>query len=1098
MSSTSSSSSSGSVGNLQTSNLLRLTGTNLMSGLDTDSIIKALTSRTQSKIDSQKQLEQIAEWKRDMYRDVTTSLKTFSSTYFSYLNSNTNILSSSFFNTTSITSSSSAVSATGSAVNAKNMKINSISQLASAATYNSSQKVSTEAITSGKIYDNWEKSRVGGQSVVVTYGGTDYTLSLSSSVILDSHNTDGSGNLATSEIQKITDGLNDQINSSTDLKGKLAFSYDTTSGKISLKATDPTKSVGIKPFREDENDVTGPKFFTELGYANPVAGVGSVTAYTALNRSVTDNSATSLFSHTVPSTSQLSFSYGSENFTLNLGANIDITGVTDQATVLKSITDQLNNQINSTNDASPYKDIKGKINFSVTGTGSSARITVQNTGTEDFTLTGGTENLQKGLGTLATVGASQTQSFASANLNELTTTYLGDALQGSTLTFDLSGLKKTITFGVDESQYADLTHDPDTNGVNATGLQKLQSYLQQQIDSNFGTNSDGTKKITVDLDSTSGQLSFKTTDSASILTLTSSDGLNVLNQNGALRILSGETNRIETGKTLQDLATDSGGSGEFSKMLQAGSDGTYKITVNGQVFSFSGTDTVGDVMTKINDNAAAGVTISYSQTTDTFRIISSETGSQGKTDFADAAGGGNLAQVLFGLGTSNLTDALTGNVTTDSTGKITDASGSSYTFSMGGNTQTVSIAAGTSFNSISDLAAAVQTQLNASGSTLQNKITVGATGNHLTFTTADGSTLAVSHDSGSAGDVLNVGSGISTLDSSQSLSALAAVSNGRITVNGSNYYVSGSNVAYSGSTLLSTVLSSMNGQDLKMSVCLNGSTTATDITRSSNSFTLDGVTITANKQTASTDPPITFSSSSSTDDLYKKITDFVTAYNAILAKVNTYTSDTPERDSDHKLKYQPLTDDQKKDMSSDEIDKWNTQAKKGLLQNDNTLNSILSDLNATMNATETSSGLSLSQIGISTKSYDYTSGGQLGIDETTLKSMLSTDPDRVQELFTNATDGISVKLSNVLDKYVGTFGGNGALINLAGTDTTINDQSEMSTEINQYGKNISDLKDQLQTEQDHWWSKFSSMEQSLSVLNSQMGYLSQMSGSSSS
>ena len=1096
--SSSSSSSSSSIGNLQTSSLLRLTGTNLMSGLDTDSIIKALTSRTQSKIDKQKQLEQIAEWKRDMYRDVSTSLKTFSNTYFSYTNSSTNILSSSFFNNTTITSSSSAVTATGSAANAKNITINSISQLASAAAYNSNQKVSSEAITSGKIYDSWTKSDVGGRSVTVTYGGQDYTLTLSNSVVLDSHDTDAQGKLASSEVQKITDGLNDQINANTDLKGNLAFSYNTSTGIISLKATDSTKNVGIKAFQSDKDDTTDPAFFSQLGFTGAMSGANSLSAANSVNRILSDHSATSLFSYGIPSTSQLTFSYGSENFTLNLGVNLNLKGVTDPARVLGSLANQLNDQINSTSDTSPYKDIKGKVSFAVAGN----NITINNSGDQTLTITGSSENIQKGLGLstlpIAAHGSSSAPAH-DADISALTTTYMGDALQGSTLTFSLDGLQKSITFGFDESQYDD-PNGNIVNGVNGDGLAKLKTYLQAQIDSSFGTNSDGTKKISVDLDTTpdghiNGQLSFKVKDPSSVLSVNSSDTLNVLNKNGALRIDSNSTNRIEIGETLQDLMNDAGGLGDFAQKLQAGSDGTYKITVNGQAFSFSGTDTIGDIMTKINDNAAAGVTVSYSQTTDTLRIVSSETGSQGKTNFSDVLGGGNLAEVLFGVGTSSLTDPKTGSISTDPTGKVPDTDASTYTI----NGQSITIANPGSgyFNSISDLGTAVQAAINAN-STLKNKITVGTEGNHLTFSSTDGSALTITHDSASPGDVLNVGSGIGTLNTSLSLSALEANSNGRITVSGSNYYVAGSNVAYTGDTLLSTVLNSMNGQDLKMSVCLNGSNSPTDITRSSNSFTLDGVTITANKKTAGTDPPITFSSNSSTDDLYKKISDFVTAYNAVISKVNTYTSDTPERDSDHKLKYQPLTDDQKKDMTKDEIDKWETEAKKGLLQNDNTMNGILSDLDEVMNSTETSSGLSMWQIGISTPASDYDTGGKLSIDDKTLKSMLSTDPDRVQELFTNATDGISTKLSNLLDKYAGTSGGNGELINMAGTDTTVNDQSEMSTEINQYGKNISDLKDQLQTEQDHWWSKFTSMEQSLSRMNAQMGYLSQMSGSSSS
>lgn len=233
------------------------------------------------------------------------------------------------------------------------------------------------------------------------------------------------------------------------------------------------------------------------------------------------------------------------------------------------------------------------------------------------------------------------------------------------------------------------------------------------------------------------------------------------------------------------------------------------------------------------------------------------------------------------------------------------------------------------------------------------------------------------------------------------------------------------------------------------------------------------------------------------DDLSSKIVDFVNAYNKIVDQVNTLTSQSPERTSSHKVKYQPLTDDQKDDMTSDEIDKWNTEAKKGLLQNDSTLNGILDDLReAMMNGVE-SSGLTLSQLGISTQSMDYTSGGQLTVDTDTLKEKLQSDPDAVMKLFTDE-DGVSQRVKSALDKYVGTFGGNGILLQLAGKDSQANDTSQLTTQITQYQSVISDLKDQMQTQEDRYWTKFTAMEQSLATLTAQSNYLTSMFDSSSS
>ena len=54
----------------------------LVSGMDTDSMVKEMLSGTQSKIDAQKQLKQQIEWKQEMYREVISGINTFRDKYF--------------------------------------------------------------------------------------------------------------------------------------------------------------------------------------------------------------------------------------------------------------------------------------------------------------------------------------------------------------------------------------------------------------------------------------------------------------------------------------------------------------------------------------------------------------------------------------------------------------------------------------------------------------------------------------------------------------------------------------------------------------------------------------------------------------------------------------------------------------------------------------------------------------------------------------------------------------------------------------------------------------------------------------------------------
>lgn len=879
------SSSSSSSANLQTSSIYRMSGTDLMSGLDTDEIIKALVSNTQSKIDHQEQLKQIAEWRQELYRDVITDMQTFSDTYFSYTSSETNLLSSTFFKASDITSSSGVVTATGNVSNAQGLIINSISQLAKQATYTSTHQVSDETITSGEILDSWTQSSVGGKSVVVSYNGTDYTLTMSSSVKLDSQNmstTEG----ATAEFQKVVDGLNAQVEANSSLKGKVEFKLED--GKITLSPTDTGATVGLKAYSTESDPDAGQAFFNALGFSDPVSG-SSVTG-AALD---TDVSTSDLFNKTVSSSSYLTFKLnGSEvEHPLTLGTNLTVTDGSAEA-YATAIAAQLNEQI------AANADLKDKLTVSAEG----GVIKFTATDGNQISISGGSQNLLQGLG-LTAGGAAEASTVTGTGTDTaaLLKSYLGDTLSGSTLTFTLDGIAKNVTF--------------DTSDLNSAG--DIADYLQDKLDTLFGSG-----KITVT--ETDGQLQFETADTTSVLSITADDSSNVLNESGALRLGYGETNRAETGRTLDDLADEIG--------LAKETDGIYKITVNGKDFEFTGDTTLASVISQINSDADAGVTVSYSQTTNTFRIVSDESGSQGTVSFSDQKG--NLTEALFG-------------------------------------------------------------------------------------TAAEGSYTA--------------------------------------------------------------------GQDLIMNVTINGSTT--DIVRSSNSTVLDGVTL---QITGETTEPVTFSTESNVDDVAQKIVDYVNAYNKIIDKVNTLTSQTPNQDE----KYAPLTDAQKEDMSDDEIEKWNTEAKKGLLQNDSALNGILRDLRSAMTSVVESAGLSLSDLGISTKAYDYTSGGQLVVDTTKLKEKLASDPDAVTELFT-ATDGVSTRVKNTLDKYVGTFGGDGVLLLRAGVSTRANDTSMLATQIKSYSETISKLKEQLETEESRYWSKFTAMEQALSTMNAQMGYLSSMLGTDS-
>ncbi|HEY5586488.1 MAG TPA: flagellar filament capping protein FliD [Ruminiclostridium sp.] len=83
-----------SVTSTSSSSSNRITG--MVSGMDTDTLVKQMMASDTAKIDKVKANKQVDTWKTEAYREVTSSLKTFYSTYFDTLSS-TNLKSANSF-----------------------------------------------------------------------------------------------------------------------------------------------------------------------------------------------------------------------------------------------------------------------------------------------------------------------------------------------------------------------------------------------------------------------------------------------------------------------------------------------------------------------------------------------------------------------------------------------------------------------------------------------------------------------------------------------------------------------------------------------------------------------------------------------------------------------------------------------------------------------------------------------------------------------------------------------------------------------------------------------------------------------------------------
>ncbi|MBQ9589594.1 MAG: flagellar filament capping protein FliD [Butyrivibrio sp.] len=273
-------------------------------------------------------------------------------------------------------------------------------------------------------------------------------------------------------------------------------------------------------------------------------------------------------------------------------------------------------------------------------------------------------------------------------------------------------------------------------------------------------------------------------------------------------------------------------------------------------------------------------------------------------------------------------------------------------------------------------------------------------------------------------------------------------------------------------------------------IVLNGETYTSD----SNTFEINGLTITANEVASG----ITLTTKQDTSGIYDNIKTLIKDYNALMKEFATLYN------ADKASKYKMLTDDQKEELSDKEVEEWENKIKEGLLSKDETIGTIRnamrdvmgSSFNITMKDGTTKS-LSLASFGITTGSYFSTEENERDVlhidgdpDDTStsgntdlLKQMISTDPQAVQDFFMNLSKSVYSSLSNLMKgtEYSSSF--------------TIYEDKLMASQYSAYNTKISDAQSALEAAQDKLYSKFSKMETALSKINSTSGSLSGFFGS---
>lgn len=316
------------------------------------------------------------------------------------------------------------------------------------------------------------------------------------------------------------------------------------------------------------------------------------------------------------------------------------------------------------------------------------------------------------------------------------------------------------------------------------------------------------------------------------------------------------------------------------------------------------------------------------------------------------------------------------------------------------------------------------------------------------------------------------------------------------------------------------------GTDAVFRTTVNGASMT--LTRSTNTFEVDGMSVTlsgtfntgtqagstpitsqdvANQVAAGTDAgyfdltgeAVSFTSATDADTIVDAVKQMVTDYNAIMEEVKKAYTDMPLRKTNGD-RYEPLTDEDRADMSEGAIKEYEEQAKTGILFMDSDISSLYNALRGAITPSG-SDGSFLRSIGISTS---YSDGlTTLTLDEDALRQALATNPDQVRDAFTKseeggaATDGLMASIQKVTDRYAATTGATkGILIEKAGSQYSPSSalNNTMLSKIQDVDDEIERWQGKLSDQVDFYTHKFTQLEMLINQMNSQSSALAGLMG----
>jgi flagellar hook-associated protein 2 len=247
----------------------------------------------------------------------------------------------------------------------------------------------------------------------------------------------------------------------------------------------------------------------------------------------------------------------------------------------------------------------------------------------------------------------------------------------------------------------------------------------------------------------------------------------------------------------------------------------------------------------------------------------------------------------------------------------------------------------------------------------------------------------------------------------------------------------------------------------------------------SNVFEVNGLTITV---LGSKGDEVTLTTRQDTNGIYDMIKKFIKEYNSLINEMDKlYNADSSKG-------YEPLTSDEKDEMSDSEIEEWETKIKDSILRGDSNLSTVASGLkNIMLGGVEINgSKVYLSNFGIETLGYFSAADNEknayhisgdaddssVSTSEDKLKAAIAADPDSVIEFFSGLSQKLYVNLNGLTSSNdFRSFG-------------SIYDDKKMKEDYKNYTTKINQMEEKLKAMEDKYYKQFSAMETALAKLQS--------------